>query len=197
MDGWRTRGTETLFSHSLFDLERRTLVRTAQAGAEGGQEAVDEERQALVLGSRDWVHVIPVLPDDRLLLVRQWRYASASFHLELPGGIVEAGEDERVSAERELLEETGYRAGTWRRLGDLDPNPAILDNRLGIWLATDLEWVEEPRGDGDEEIEVLTVPLEEIPRWVERGEIRHALMLSSLYLYQLDRLRSGPEPAEH
>jgi hypothetical protein len=70
----------------------------------------------------------------------------------------------------------------------VEPNPAILDNRLSVWLATGLERLapqERPPADEDEELEVVEVALEEVPALVARGEIRHALMLSSFYLLRL------------
>ena len=94
-----------------------------------------------MLRAPDWVNVIPLLAGGEVVLVRQWRYGTAAPTLEIPGGMVEA-ESEREAAERELLEETGYRARSWRRLGEVHPNPAFLTNRCGTWLATDLERVE-------------------------------------------------------
>lgn len=184
MKRWLTESVETVFSHPLLDLERRLVRRD------------DERREVLAIGSADWVHAMPVLPDGRILLIRQWRYATASFQLEFPGGIVE-DEGARVAAERELAEETGYRAASWRELGTVEPNPAILDNRLTAFLATGLEPIaqgERPAGDEHEEIEVVPVAPAELPKRILRGEIRHALMLSSYLLWDLDRregARSG------
>lgn len=174
---WRTESSATAFSHPLFSVERRRLRRNG------------EEREVLAIASEDWVHAVPVLPDGRVLLIRQWRYATESFQLEFPGGIAdEAGA--RQAAERELAEETGYRAAAWRELGTVEPNPAILDNRLTVFLATGLERIpdaERPPADEHEEIELVPVETGEIPELIARGEIRHALMLSSYLLWSLDR----------
>jgi 8-oxo-dGTP pyrophosphatase MutT (NUDIX family) len=197
MKSWRTVSSRTVAENPLFRLERRRIER----GPDGDGER--EEREIVAIDSKDWVQIVPLLSDpdrlvpDRLIMVRQWRYATESFHLELPGGIVDDEGGDRDAAERELAEETGYRARSWERLGEMEPNPAILDNRLTVWLATDLERIppdERPEGDEDEELEVVEVPLAEIPGLVRRGEIRHALMVSSLYLFDLrshlDRDRS-------
>lgn len=184
MRTWTTVSSETLFAQPPFlTLERRRLRESG-----GGEDA--EERDALVVGSGDWVHVVPVLPDGRILFIRQWRYASESFHLELPGGIVEGdGNDPEASGRRELAEETGYEAvGPLERLGVVEPNPAIQSNRLHVYRATELRKLsddERPPGDDDEEIELVPVAPEAIPGMIERGEISHALALSTLYLHHL------------
>lgn len=174
MRRWHPDAVDTLFDHRLFALERHHL------------RAGEERREALVLRAPDWVNVVPLLPDGRVVLIRQWRYGVAAPTLEIPGGMVE-GEDPRRAAERELLEETGYRAASWERLGELHPNPAFIANRLVIWLATGLERVGEPEGDGEEEITVETAPLEEIPRLVAEGAITHSLVVAAFYLLSLRR----------
>jgi ADP-ribose pyrophosphatase len=172
MEGWHRGKVDVLFSHFLFELQKRRLERGT------------ESRDALVLHSADWVQIVPVLPDGRILLIRQWRYGSESFHLEFPGGLVDPGEAPRAAAERELREETGYCAGSWRVLGELDPNPAILDNRLHVFAAEGLERVGDIAGDEDEEIELVTVIADEIPGLIRRGEMRHGLMIASWWLFR-------------
>lgn len=184
MEGWRRISSRTVAENPLFRLEERKIARGDEASS------AREERRIVAIDSDDWVQIVPLLPDDRVVMVRQWRYATESFHLELPGGIVDRPGDDRAAAESELAEETGYRAGRWERLGEVEPNPAIVDNRLSLWLATELEKIpegERPPTDEHEEIEVVEVPLAEIPDLVRRGEIRHALMLSSFYLFDLHR----------
>ena len=183
MKSWRTVSSEAVYRHPLLTVESRTI-------ATGGRDG--ERRTILAIDSQDWVHVVPILPDGRILLVRQWRYATEGFHLELPGGIVEDG-DPRATAEAELAEETGYRAGAWRLLGEVEPNPAILDNRLSVWLATELEEIapeDRPPADPHEELELVPVEPDEVAGRIERGEIRHALMISSFYLYERHLFRS-------
>jgi 8-oxo-dGTP pyrophosphatase MutT (NUDIX family) len=178
MKPWHTAATEPIFTHPLLRLERRRIERG------------DERREIVAIDADDWVHVIPILPDERLVMVRQFRYATESFHLELPGGIVDPGRNHRQTAEQELAEETGYAAGHFERIGEVEPNPAILDNRLSVWVATDLRRLapeDKPPTDEHEELEVVEVPLASIPELVRSGEIRHALMLSSFYLLDLHR----------
>jgi ADP-ribose pyrophosphatase len=170
---WRVAHRETLFSHRLFDLRRESLV------AENDAEA---RREALTLDAPSWVNVIPLLPGGRVLLVRQWRYGIAAETLEIPGGMVE-GEEPRAAAGRELLEESGYRAGKLTYLGEVEPNPAFITNRCITFVAEELSPVGEPEGDGEEELEIEIAALAEIPRLILSGSIRHALVIAAFYLF--------------
>src|SRR5687767_7814502 len=178
MRRWQPAASETLFHHRLFSLERRRL----EAGA--------DSREALVLAAPDWVNVVPLLDDGRVLLVRQWRYGISAPTLEIPGGMLDEGEDERAAVERELLEETGHRARSFERVGMVHPNPAFLANRCSTWVATGLDRIGEPEGDGDEEISLETVPLADLPALIARGEITHAIVIAALYLFELHRRRA-------
>jgi 8-oxo-dGTP pyrophosphatase MutT (NUDIX family) len=102
--------------------------------------------------------------------------------------MVDPGEEPRVAAARELEEETGYRAGHLEPIGEVHPNPALFSNRMTFWLATGLERVAEaPHGDEDEELEVLLVPLDDIPRRIREGEITHSLPICAFYFLQQAR----------
>jgi len=177
MRSWRRVEAETLYRHRLFELRRESLA------ADDGSAA---RREALVLDAPRWVNVVALDDDENVLLVRQWRYGIAAPTLEIPGGMVEE-ESSRAAAERELVEETGHRAREWRLLGEVEPNPAFLTNRCTTFLATGLERLGEPRGDGEEEIHVESAPLAAIPRLVATGEIRHSLVIAAFYLLELAR----------
>lgn len=170
MRSWRTRDVSTLFSHRIFQLERHAV------------EAGTDVREAMVLRAPDWVNVIARDTEGGVLMVRQWRYGIAAPTLEIPGGMIDPGESDRDAAERELWEETGYRAATWTRLGEVHPNPAFLANRCSTWVADELTRMGEPLGDGEEELIVERVPLAEIAARVARGEISHALVIAAFYL---------------
>jgi 8-oxo-dGTP pyrophosphatase MutT (NUDIX family) len=101
--------------------------------------------------------------------------------LELPGGVVDAGEDPLEGAKRELLEETGYGGGTIIEIGQIYPNPAIQQNTLYSYLITDVEWEGEQHLDASEEIEVELVPLHEVVEMVRQGKFMHALHVAVLF----------------
>ena len=174
MREWTPRKIDTVIIHRLLEVQKHHL----QSGA--------EERDALVFSSVDWVNVIPLDADDTVILVRQWRYGTQQFSLEIPGGLVDPGESHETAAGRELVEETGFRAGRLERLGGVHPNPALFDNRMSFWLATELEQLhEDPLGDGAEELEVVRVPLADIPELAQSGEISHALALCGFYFLSI------------
>ena len=179
MRAWRTESTESIFEHRILALTRRLLA----SGA--------DRREALVIETPDWVNVIPITDDGRVLLVRQWRYGVAAPTLEIPGGLVEEADTDRAAA-RELEEETGHRAHRWERLGALHPNPALQPNRIVTYLATDLEKLGPPPGHGHEEIELETAPLSEIPALISSGRITHSLVVAAFYL--LDRRPATATP---
>lgn len=178
MREWKIDGSEVLHRHHILDLERWRLA------------AGDARRDVLVMRAPDWINVVPLLDDGRVVLVRQWRYGIQAPTLEIPGGMVDPGEDARRAAARELEEETGFRAGALRRLGSTHPNPAFIANRITTWLATDLTEVEADRdtfGVDGEEIERELVELERIPELIRTGEISHALVVVAFHLLGLDR----------
>lgn len=166
---WRPERRERLFRHRILTLWRHHLA------------AGEDRREALVMEAPHWVNVVPLTDDDRVLLVRQWRFGITAPTLEIPGGMVDEG-DPGAAAARELEEETGYRARRLEPLGVLHPNPAFLSNRLSTFLATDLVRVGEPMGDGSEEIELESAALADIPAMIADGEISHALVVAAFYL---------------
>ncbi len=127
----------------------------------------------------DWVNVIALTPDDGVVLVRQYRAGSDEIATEIPGGMVDAGEQPLEAARRELEEETGYTSRTWQLLGSVRPNPAIQSNRLWSFLARDCRQTRPQRLDGSEVIETDVVPLAEVQAMLRDGRIDHALVLDA------------------
>ena len=136
--------------------------------------------KATVLEAPDWVNVVALTPERKLVAVRQYRFGTGEITLEIPAGIIDEGEESRDAAARELLEETGYSTDKWDYLGWVSPNPAFLNNRSHHWLARDVEQTADPMLDTGENLTVEVLSLEEIKNEVKQGFFRQALAVSAL-----------------
>jgi len=144
----------------------------------------ESEREFTVIHAPDWVNVLALTPDGQLVLVRQFRFGTDAFSLEIPGGVIETGEDPLSAGIRELREETGYTGAGARILGSLHPNPAIQDNRVHFVLVEEAAIRGVTEWDTDEEIEVLTAPAEEVLAWARSGKITHSLVVAALMQFE-------------
>ena len=150
-----------------------------------------------IVGHPGAVAMLAIDEADRVLMVRQFRLAARDVLLEIPAGTLDvdaatgAVEDPEVASRRELEEETGYRARSWRKLGSFWTAPGFATELMHLYLATDLEPASEGRlgPDEDERLELERVPVADALAMAERGEIVDAKSLVALLWY--DRLRRG------
>jgi ADP-ribose pyrophosphatase len=151
------------------------------------------EKDFFVIDAPDWVNVVALTPDRQLVLVRQFRFGIDTFSLEIPGGVMERGEEPVAAALRELREETGHTGVRSRVLGSVHPNPAIQSNRCHLVLVEEARRTAELEWDHDEEIEIVTLPVEEVYALARSGGITHSLVLDALLLFapEWERLRAG------
>jgi ADP-ribose pyrophosphatase len=138
-----------------------------------------------IIESRDWINIIPVTKDNQVVMVKQYRHGSREVTLEIPGGLVDPGDTPETAACRELLEETGYEAEQWVKIGAANPNPAIFNNCCHTFLARNIKKVKKPNLDQGEDIEVVLLPLSEIPKRIQKGDIDHAIVITAFSFYFL------------
>jgi len=139
-----------------------------------------------VIEAAPWVNVVATTRSGEIVLVRQFRHGIQAESLELPGGIVDPDDkDPTAGASRELLEETGYRAERWVRLGAVTSNPAILENRTFCYRASQAERVAAPAPGRDEELVVELHPPARVRELLRAGRIHHSLCVAALGLHFL------------
>lgn len=143
----------------------------------------DGERSFFVIEAPDWVNVVAETPDRRVLLIRQFRPGVGGVRLEIPGGVIEPGEDPAVAAVRELREETGYAGAAPELLCVTEPNPALQPNRCWSYLVRDARVVGPTEMDHDEIIECELATHAELRKVIEEGVLSHALLLVPLLRY--------------
>ncbi|MBE9180316.1 NUDIX hydrolase [Oculatella sp. LEGE 06141] len=126
---------------------------------------------------------IPVTADGKLVLVRQYRFAAKQRLLEFPAGTIEAHESPLTTIQREIEEETGYRANRWTDLGKFYLAPGYSDEMIYAFLAQDLEKLDVPPAmDADEDLETVLMTLDELEAAIRRGEPVDSKSISSLML---------------
>ncbi|HTW59851.1 MAG TPA: NUDIX hydrolase [Terriglobales bacterium] len=148
----------------------------------------DVQEPSGVRARRDLIHhsgsVVVLAVDDstampRVLVERQYRHAAGSYLWELPAGRIDPGERELVAAKRELLEETGYTAKSWRRILKFYASPGFVAETMSVFLAKGLR-AGEAQPEEDEVIYKRLVPLPSAVRMVMNGTVRDAKTISSL-----------------
>lgn len=140
-----------------------------------------EDRPFTRIDTADWVNVVAETPEGDVVLVRQWRHGRGHVTWEIPGGIIDPGEDPSGAATRELREETGYEGDAPEYLGTVEPNPAIQNNRCHTYRIRNARRVSELAQDPGEDIVVATLPRAELGAAVRDGRIRHALVVCAIY----------------
>jgi len=142
-----------------------------------------------VIDSPDWVNVFAITPDDELVLIEQFRFGIGAMSIEIPGGIVDDGEDPATTAARELLEETGFAGSEPISLGSISANAAILNNRVHTYVITDAQRTSAQALDEHEQIRVMCVPLSRAREMIASGQIHHSIVVAAFTL--LDQWRAG------
>ena len=155
----RTLRTEDIFKGKIVKLRVDTV--TLPGGAQSTREIIEHAPAIAIVAIDD---------EKQVLMVRQYRKAVEQFLLEIPAGILEANEEPLVGAQRELVEETGYRAKVWKEIASFYTTPGFTNEKIHLFLAQGLI-AGDSKPDEDEFIEVVKIPLNEAWLLVQEGQI--------------------------
>ncbi len=174
MQPWRVLSSKLLLRDRWIDLRADHCINAAGV----------EIAPYYVLTYADWVHVVAITADDCLVLVEQYRHGAGSAFLELPGGVIDPGDASPLAAgERELREETGFAATSWRPVSSLHANPAIQTNRVHTVLATDAVQVGEPALEGSEAgMALRLVPVATVLAGLQNGLLGQSMQVGGVLL---------------
>ena len=160
----------------IFEVRERRFKRRSD-GVEG---------DFYVLDTNDWVNVLAITPEQKIVLVRQFRFGSRENSLEPPGGVVEKGEDPIIAGIRELEEETGYVGQKPELIGSVRPNAAILSNRCHVVMVREARKTAKLNFDPHEELVTELYPITKLKELVKSGEITHSIGLNSILMLLLE-----------
>lgn len=164
--------SEQLFKSRIFSVERLSY-----------ESSIGDSLTKDVVRHPGSVAILPVLDDGRLCLIKNFRVSVADTLIEIPAGTMEPPEPPLDCAYRELIEETGYRAGAMKPISRFFPAPGILDEEMHLFVATGLE-AGDPAREANEQIENYIVTLDEAMRLMSVGEIRDAKTMLGILLYR-------------
>lgn len=169
---YQVTDSKIIHKGKVFDLKIDTLK--YDSGNEGIREVAIHNGGAVV---------VPVLNDERIVLVKQFRYPFGKFLFELPAGKLDFNEDPLKCAKRELIEETGYRTENFTKLGSICTTPGFCTEILHIYLAKDLTDGNHAREEGEYGMEVFYYPIEELKKMIMSGEIIDAKTIAGIFYY--------------
>ena len=145
VEDWKLKSTKPLHDYRIFRTRSDTRV----------SPRTGKEHEFYVLESPDWVNIVAVTDSQEIVLINQFRHGICGTVLEIPGGMIADGEEPKLSAQRELLEETGYTSNEFIEIGNVHLNPALFDNICYTFLAKSATEIREPKFEGIEDIEKI------------------------------------------
>lgn len=179
---WKSGKREILYKGPIFDVAK--VERTSTDG---------RTAPFIEVLAPKWVTIIPVYRNKEgipmVVMVDQFRHGSATVTREFPAGVVDEGETPKEAAVRELLEETGLVGSRVTLLGEINPNPAFMSNRAYFYLIEDVVPQAKQDLDENEQIDVLSVPLEEVVEQMGTGIYDNGIMMIALGFFMREAKR--------
>ena len=173
MKKWTRSDTKRVSSYPVFGVDQHKIH-----DGEG-----KPRRDVFTFACTDWCNVIARTPKDEIVMIWQYRFGTDELSLEIPGGVIDPGEEPMAAAKRELLEETGYGAQSFTHLASIAANPAIQSNWVHTYVAEGAVPSGSTNFDDLEECELCLVPLDAVPQLLDDGTLTHALVVSALETY--------------
>ena len=167
----RGRRAHLVADHGVFRVERLVY------------EESPLPRDIFVFACPDWCNILAETPSGELVLVWQYRHGTDELSLEVPGGVIDPGEEPIDAARRELKEETGYEAESFELVSVVEPNPALQGNRCFTYLARGARPAGATAFDDLEDLETVVVPRSELASLIDDRVITHALVVVALEVY--------------
>jgi 8-oxo-dGTP pyrophosphatase MutT (NUDIX family) len=181
IDDWQLIESEQLADYRITRV-RRDRRRSPRTGA---------EHDFIILQMPEWVNVIAVTRQARIVIIEQYRHGTQEVAVEIPGGVVDPGDGLEQAARRELLEETGYEAEEFVYIGKVTANPAIQDNRCHTFVALGAHAVGEARLEAGEDIAVSEIGMDEVTGLIASGRMSHALVIAGFWWFDQWRGEHG------
>ncbi len=145
-----------------------------------------------VMESSDWVHIVPFDNEGRLLVTRQYRHGNRDIQWEIPCGCVDGDESPLAAAKRELKEETGCVADSYRELPTVFANPARQDNRIHAFVASGVAIQGKQQLDTTEEIQFEFMEVATAMDHIRGGRFQNALLVASLMMALSEQFQDSP-----
>lgn len=164
----KTLSSEHVYKGKVFNIYRDEVE--LSTGDKSLREVVKHSGGVVIVAKKD---------ENTIFLVKQYRYPLKTTSLELPAGKLGQGEDPNLASKRELEEETGYIAKNWQSLGYIYPTPGFCDEKLYLYLATDLEFRQQNLDDG-EILECFEYNIEKVFEMIKNGEINDSKTICAL-----------------
>ena len=149
------------------------------------QTQPDKKGEFVYLNSPNWVNVIAVTPEKKVVFVEQYRHGIRDMTLEIPGGLCDEGESFLEAGCRELREETGFVGRDATYIGTVQPNPAFMNNKCTTIVVYDAVQKLQQELDPTEEIKVHLYTLEQVHEGIRSGHIQNAMVVAAFHFFTL------------